>query len=244
MSPYELKYFLLQPRTAWRRSRSRIDDPFLRTALEVHHFGSSLVGFIEATRAKPDLLTGFPLRPASVVVDVGAYDGTWAEAVLVGADARLVAFEPDPTALPKLHRRLDGCDDVEIHEFGLAGGDATATLSLEGPGSTTHASGPGTFGAAEVTLRDVVGALDELGLGIGGTEVELLKLNIEGGEYDVLDRLLDAGWLPNCRFLLVQFHEWHPRAGRRRRRIRSRLRATHREVWNHRFVWELWERRD
>jgi hypothetical protein len=68
-------------------------------------------------------------------------------------------------------------------------------------------------------------------------------VNIEGGEYDLFDRLIDIGWLPRVRSVLVQFHEWHPQAYRRRRAIRRALRRSHDEAWNYPFVWELWRRR-
>jgi hypothetical protein len=45
--------------------------------------------------------------------------------------------------------------------------------------------------------------------------VACLKLEIEGGEYGVLERLLDTGEIVRCRSLLVQFHgqpqEWRER---------------------------------
>jgi aryl-alcohol dehydrogenase-like predicted oxidoreductase len=90
-----------------------------------------------------------------------------------------------------------------------------------------------------VDERDVARALDELGL----EEVDLLKLNIEGGEYDVLDRLAESHWLPRIRQVSVQFHEWLPHAHLRRQRNRRALARTHVERWCYPWVWEFWERR-
>jgi FkbM family methyltransferase len=238
-SRYRLKRALLAPRRAWGRRRRPIDDPFLRHAVELHSWSPDLFAFIEATVAEPDLLTDVPRAPGGVVLDVGAYDGAWAEGVLAHGPARVISFEPDPSGLAKLRARLGDRPEVEVCPFGLAAADATLTLALEGPGSTLYADGAGTFGATTVEVRDADAALRELGVG----DVELLKLNIEGAEYDVLDRLLDADWLPRCRHVLVQFHEWHPRAHPRRRAIRARLAETHDEVWCYPWIWERWERR-
>jgi len=41
--------------------------------------------------------------------------------------------------------------------------------------------------------------------------------------------------------VMVQFHEWHPKAYRRRWAIRKVLRRSHREVWCYPWIWELWE---
>jgi hypothetical protein len=96
------------------------------------------------------------------------------------------------------------------------------------------------MGAVDVTIVDVAGAFDELGL----DRIDLLKLNIEGGEYDVLDRLHETGRLPRIDQILVQFHEWHPHAHRRRRAIRAALRDTHVEEWDYPWVWERWRLRE
>jgi hypothetical protein len=70
-----------------------------------------------------------------------------------------------------------------------------------------------------------------------------MKVNIEGGEYDLFDRLVETDRLPRVQLVSVQFHEWHPHAHRRRRAIRRALRRSHQEVWCYPWVWELWQRR-
>lgn len=239
MNRYECKRWLLAPRRAVMRRRRPTDDGFLRAALELHSYSRAMLDFVRATGANPDILTDLGLEPGGTVLDVGAYDGAWADAVLAHADVRVVSFEPDPSGLRLLRRRFDGDDRVTIRSYGLGGRDESATLSLEGPGSTLYGGSTGTFGQVEVEVRDADRALREL----GADEVELLKLNIEGAEYDVLDRLHETGWLPRCHHVLIQFHEWHPHAHARRRAIRRALAATHDEVWSYPWVWERWERR-
>ena len=95
------------------------------------------------------------------------------------------------------------------------------------------------FGTTTVAVRDVAAVLAELGIG----EIDLMKVNIEGAEFDLLDRLLETDWVPRIRNLSVQFHEWHPDAPRRRRAIRAALSQTHDEVWCYPWVWELWRAR-
>ena len=78
----------------------------------------------------------------------------------------------------------------------------------------------------------------------GIERVDLCKVNIEGGEYDLFDRLIECDWTSRITNLSIQFHEWHPNAYRRRRAIRRALQRTHTEVWNYPFVWELWQARN
>jgi FkbM family methyltransferase len=209
-----------------------------RAMLELHSYGRPLSSFMSAVAADPDLLFDADLHTDSVVLDVGAYDGAWAQGIVDRSGARVYAFEPDPTSLRKLHARFPAGSRVTVLGYGLAGADRTVDLALDGPGSTVS-DGSGMFGTARVELRDVVAALDELGLG----DVDLLKVNIEGGEYDLFDRLIATGALGRMRHVSVQFHEWHPRAHARRRAIRRALRVDHEEVWCYPWVWELWRRR-
>ena len=38
------------------------------------------------------------------------------------------------------------------------------------------------------------------------TEIDLLKINIEGGEYDVIPRLLDTKMINKIKYIQIQFH--------------------------------------
>ena len=79
---------------------------------------------------------------------------------------------------------------------------------------------------------------DELKLG----QVDLMKINIEGAEFPLLDKMIKADLLNKVDCYMIQFHEWHPGAYRKRRRIREELSKTHRLEWEYYFVWEKWVR--
>jgi FkbM family methyltransferase len=211
--------------------------------LELHGYSAAFFSFVRATAADPDLLVDADLDEGSVVVDGGAYLGEWCQKVHDRYRCRVVAFEPSPTAFAELERALGGAERVELHAFGLGAHDGTAVLDDIGMGASIYETPDAPDGArshgVEIEIRDVAAAFDDAGL----DHVDLLKLNIEGAEYDVLDRLIDTGWLERIDVVSVQFHEWHPEAARRRRRIRRALATTHDETWNHPWVWERWDRR-
>lgn len=236
-SLYALKTSLLAPRTAWRRWRGRGLDPLARSMLERHYYRRAMYEFMEAFGANPDMLVEADLDAESVVLDVGAYVGEWSEAIARRYGARIFAFEPNAGAFTALTARLAGTC-ARCFDFALGAADGRAELSIVGPGSSLFTQPPG-FGKATVAVRDVVAVLDALGI----DAVDLCKLNIEGGEFDLLERLIAADRLHRVRLLSVQFHEWHPGAYQRRRVIRRALARTHVEVWNFPWVWELWRRR-
>lgn len=235
---YTLKRALLAPRTAYMRRRERSDlDHFERSMLELHYYSRALAALRRDMETKRDLLFDADLDAQSVVLDVGAYQGEWSETMARRYDATIYAFEPDPSSRPRLVERLAAHPKARVLPVGLGAADRTAALAMAGPGSSTFGA-EAAFGTCPVPIRDVAAVLSELGL----ERIDLLKVNIEGGEFDLLDRLVATGWLPRVQQLMVQFHEWHPKAYRRRRTIRRALRRSHREVWCYPWVWEFWRR--
>lgn len=236
MSLYKLRRALHLPQTVYRRRRRPIAEDHIRAMFELNYYQDSLYGFTAATMQNPDILADFDLSADSVVLDVGAFVGAWSEKMSDRFGCTIYAFEPNPGVVGSLERRLAEREGVHIEPVGLGAADQTARLSVHGPGSSIYDTDAEE--TCEVTIRDVVAVFDELDL----DRIDLLKLNIEGAEYDLLDRLVDARWLPRIDRLLVQFHEWHPKAYNRRRRLRRALEQQHKEVWGYPWVWEYWRR--
>ncbi|MEQ1786442.1 MAG: FkbM family methyltransferase [Acidimicrobiales bacterium] len=238
LSLYNLKNLALTPRRAYRRRTDPETDAGLRQLFYDRYYRRPLYRWLNATVRNPKMLTDLPVDSTAVVVDVGAYRGEWAEPMWDAYQPTIHCFEPAPFACRKLRRAFAGNDKVHVHQYGLGGADATAALSLSGPGSSLF-DGSAEFEHIDVPIRDVVTVLEELGL----DRVDVLKVNIEGGEYDLLDRLEEADWLSRIGIVLVQFHEWHPKAYGRRRRNRRALARTHEETWCYPWVWECWSLR-
>lgn len=73
-------------------------------------------------------------------------------------------------------------------------------------------------------------------------EIALMKINIEGGEYDLLNYIIDKGLMGNIRNLQVQFHliegqDCNDRYGE----LAIKLSVTHKLSWRYPFCWESWE---
>jgi FkbM family methyltransferase len=247
MDRYRTKRWLLRPLTARRRRRARDFGPHMHAMLEAHDYRPAMLRFVEATRRQPDILVDVDLPGTAVVLDVGAYEGTWSRAVLDRAAARgaepprIHAFEPVPAAVTMFRRALGSAASVELHPFGLGGRDRHQTMSVSGHGSSLYVdpAAPSVLATADVELRDIDGVLTELGV----ERVDLVKINIEGGEYELLDRMHDTGWLARTGTLIIQFHEFAPDAYRARRRNRRQLAQTHRCTWDYPWVYERWDPR-
>ena len=239
VSRYTLKKALLSPRTAYMRRRSTNLDEYARALLEAQYYRPAMYAFMAATAADPDLLVEADLDERSTVLDIGAYVGDWSEQIANRYGSTIFRVRTEPARVPTpggAFCRPPGSRVLRVRPRRVR--DSEPSLALDGPGSAVD-NRPGSFGSIEVQLRDVAAVIEELGL----SQVDLCKMNIEGGEYDVFDRLIGSGLIERLRIISVQFHEWHPEAYRRRRAIRRHLGRTHEEVWNHPFIWELWRRR-
>lgn len=244
MNWYYLKKKLLWPYILFKRRQERRQVGFIKAALELHYYRPAFYRFIGATIDNPDIMYDAPLTKGDIALDVGAFEGDWSARVYEKYQPCIYAFELDPPSIELLKKRFTETPDITCVPYGLAGQNATLALSQRGMGSTLHEQGHGNAsrGAAstvDVEVRDIVDVLDSL----GHVDIAIIKLNIEGAEYDVLERLIEAGQLSQIRCYTIQFHEWLDRAHLRRRRIRKELSKTHTLMWDYPFVWEQWVRK-
>jgi len=214
---------------------------------EGNDYRASVRRFAKASVQNPDILVDIALHDGATLFDVGAYMGGWTIRMLRRADdhaipnIRIHAFEPVPRAVQGFERALKGDARAQLHPYGLSGLTRVATFAVgyEGSSAFDNPVAAGKYDTQQVALRDVHEVLSTLKL----DTIDGMIINIEGGEYELLDRLYETDWLPRIRTLLVQFHEFVPRAHASRRRNRHQLAATHDRAWNYEWVYERWDRR-
>ena len=76
------------------------------------------------------------------------------------------------------------------------------------------------------------------------SKIDLISINIEGGEYKLLNRMLEINIVQNFSNIQIQFHEWYPSYSESvllRSSLQDRLRKTHQITFCYPFVWENWK---
>lgn len=208
--------------------RDVLRDPFL---LEVRRW------FYD--RGDETLRLDYDLDADSTVLDLGGYHGDFAAAMMDRYACRVFVFEPLPAFYELCRERFRDVETVTCLPYGLSNRTVMMPISLDANASSTFAASRREVETTDIQLRAVDEAWSELGL----KTVDLCKINIEGGEFDVLDRLIETGLVTRIRNLQVQFHAFVPDAGARREAIAAQLSNTHSRVWNYEFVWESWQRK-
>jgi len=130
---------------------------------------------------------------------------------------------------------------AKIYPYGVGSKNTTANLSNGGMGSSTYASSPGYAFTKKfaIEIRDIADVVNELSL----EAIDLFKVNIEGGEYDLIPHMVKTGIINKCKIIRIQFHDWIPNAFAMRKKIVSDLSKTHDVEWSYPFVWESWIRK-
>jgi hypothetical protein len=76
------------------------------------------------------------------------------------------------------------------------------------------------------------------------SEVRLVKINIEGGEYELLQYIIEKGLMKNIVDLQVQFHLIEGMdCDKLYSELAKELSKTHKLTWRYPFVWENWQRK-
>ena len=199
--------------------------PLKTTALRVY---DRFLGPHEVSR---ELRAAFrDLGPGTIAVDCGANVGR-VSALLAARGADVYAFEPNPHVFEALARRFAENPRVHCLQKAVAATAGTARLYLQveaagnqltwSVGSSLLAAKPNVDPEAFVDVETV--DLDAFLAGLR-QDIDLLKLDVEGTEIEILERLLESGRLAAIDHVLVEMHDRRiPGLEQRGAALRARL---------------------
>jgi FkbM family methyltransferase len=167
------------------------------------------------------------LRPADTFYDIGANVGLYACLAADVVENAVTAFEPHPENADRLVQNV-ACNgaNVSLHRCALAeeGGNAELEIALEKVGSAGHSlvGTPGGENHRRIEVAKRRG--DELIAAEGLPRPTVLKIDVEGAEYDVLDGLEETLSHRTCRLVYCEVHPEQLRmAGRSVDDVREKL---------------------
>ena len=188
----------------------------------------------KSANSKKDLRLDYPsLNSESVVFDLGGYEGQWASDIFAKYQSNVVIFEPYSKFYEKIRERFEKNDKVKIYDFGLSGKDQVLPISVIADATSTFKKGTDTV---DIHLKNAESFLSKNQY----EKIDLMKINIEGGEYDLLDHLIKVGVAGNIVNLQIQFHDFVPDAENRMSDIQHKLEQTHKLTFQYKFLWENW----
>lgn len=182
----------------------------------------------------------YNLEANSIVWDVGGFEGEFADIIYKKYGCSVVIFEPVPRFYKMLSDRFKGNNKIVSHSFGLSNEDKILEFGIVGDASSSHLCSNEKLETQKLEVRDAAKFFREE----GSKKVDLIKVNIEGGEYELLDSLLKADLIKNFKNIQVQFHKIDKDSFNKYQTIVDKLSITHELEWKYYFVWECWKLKD
>lgn len=202
----------------WFRAKARaaVDGVFCSSSPDVKRFGDEATGWVIDTRPMPQ-----------VCYCAGVGNAMTFELELAKVTARaLLVFDPSPTGVRTIRRTEVG--NLRFFPIGIAA--ETGTIEFSPPDD----SGEGSYSVARDGKEKIsfeCWSLADIMRKNGDSAIDLLKMDIEGFEYDIVDGFLRDG-IP-VRQLCVEFHPWII-PGRTLKTIARLHRAGYRIIHKHR----------
>ncbi len=151
----------------------------------------------------------FDFHRGDVVIDLGANVGEVME-YFISKGAVVHGYEPNPHAFQVLSARVGNKKNAHIHQCAVSNYDGSAHFWLHAYHASNEVEfsqsgslrqeknnlGDDTIEVPVIDIKDVLSAHDH---------IKLIKIDIEGGEYDIMDEILNR--MDKIDIVLLETHE-------------------------------------
>jgi FkbM family methyltransferase len=181
------------------------------------------------------LRLSYPLNKSSIVVDAGGYMGNWTNDISRKYDCFVYVLEPLKMYHNHIIDKFKNNNKIIPLNIALSNKTEETTMSIEQDGSSIFADVEGKMESIQcIDIKDFFTSNNI-------EYIDLIKINIEGSEYDLLERIIELNLHKKIKNLQIQFHVFIENCDLRRQAIRNALSETHECTWNYEFIWENWK---
>ena len=182
--------------------------------------------------------TQIKLKNKELLFDLGGFKGDYtADLLKNNPDIISYIFEPVKEYADNISKRFENNSNVTVYSFGLSDLNQEININVKGESSSfIRDISPDVKETSKI--KDIHEFLIENNI----KEIGLMKINIEGSEYPLLERLIETKDILKVKRLLVQFHYVDTNTYQRMTNIWKELEKSHNLIWQFRpYVWEYWE---
>lgn len=180
------------------------------------------------------LLYDFPFWTGGLVIDGGGYEGEWTAGMIKLYGCNSEIYEAIQAYARQCADYFSHNQLVRVHAQALGNTTRQTSFTLHDNGTSEYRRGGESIDVQVLDIASVFADLPQ-------TQISCMKLNIEGGEYDVLERMIQLDLLKRCDSLLIQFHRQPEDYKARFQNISEKLRQSHECIWRYEYVWEKWQ---
>jgi len=193
--------------------------------------------WFERIKGEDTLRVDYKLSKDSIVFDIGGYIGGWSDKIYKNNQPKIYIFEPIKSFYNQIEEKFKDNKDIRIFNFGLGAQSSTKQISIRGDASST------TIKPEDVTEDIKIEDINKFLIDNNISHIDLMKINIEGGEYDLLNRLIETDFISKISDVQIQFHIFVNNAKERMQEIQDKLGRTHYLTYQFDFVEENWRRK-
>lgn len=180
------------------------------------------------------LFNNISLPENPLILNIGGFKGDSTEFLFNIYGGKIYVVEPIPQYIEILQSRFEENKSIVIIPMALGAHNSQIELAI-----SEDLTGRFANGDRKITVDSIgiVKLIEKI-----GKMPDLILMNIEGGEFDVLDEMLSKENQLTYPNLCIQFHDVFAGAAERRESIRSKLLLDHKEIINFPWVWEVWKK--
>lgn len=181
----------------------------------------------------PELRIKYDLNKDSLVFDIGGYLGDWAKEIYNKYKCYIHVFEPVDIFFKEIEKKFKDTNKINIFNYGLHNDTCIKKMNINKDSSSFYIKG-----STDGRLEDIKKYIEKNNI----KKIDLMKINIEGGEYDLLEYIIKENIQEKVDNFQIQFHAFIDNCKERRNNIIENLKKTHKCTYNYEFLWENWEK--
>lgn len=144
------------------------------------------------------------IKNKNVVFDIGANVGLFTKFIKTQGAKKVYCFEPNPTAIKHLHNNFKDDDSVVLNDFAVSHKDGKIELNIDESNSLISS----VFTQTNNKLNIDCYSFDTLFKKFNLNKIDLVKIDIEGGEFDIIDNLSEETFNKIDTFL-IEYHDFY-----------------------------------
>jgi FkbM family methyltransferase len=168
----------------------------------------------------------YPLKTDDVVIDCGGYEGRFAIMIHQMYGCKVDIYEPVKYFYMTCLANKSLFPIIRAFHKGVGNSNRREIFHIQTDRTGLYAEGE----TEEVEIIDIKDVIRD-------RHISLLKLNIEGMEYEVLERIIECDLQQQIDNIQVQFHKIGDNYEERCQKIRDKLLETHELTYDLPFVW-------
>ena len=175
----------------------------------------------------------YDLFESSIVIDGGGYNGDFSKKISELYGSKIFIFEPYEYYYQRLKKLFNDNKNIYVSNYAIS--NKSKKVYLVKSGDETFIT-ENHYSKTIIDTISIVSFVKDNDI----QRVDLIKLNVEGEEYSILEDILESNICDKFLNLQIQFHKSYQNK-KRYNEIRIKLKKKYKLAWRYPWVWESWK---